>query len=90
MCSVIALAMAGVRLMMMEAFTMLSRRLYPFPHALGLEAKGSFDGRNGASVANQRDHTGDNCLIGASAKEERPGPRAEGLPTHLTLMGYEL
>jgi len=75
-------------LMVMEAFTLLTRRLYPFPHALGLEAKGGFDGRNGASVADQRDDTGDECLIGATAKEERPSPRAERLPTHLALEAW--
>jgi len=44
-------------LLVMHAFTMLSRRIDPLSHRLGLEAKGSFDGRDWAAVPDQRHHT---------------------------------
>src|SRR5262245_11207123 len=69
----------------MEAFTVLSGCVPPFAHGLGLEAKGGFDGRNRAAIADQRDQTDDGRLVSAPTKEGCPSPCAEGLAANLTL-----
>src|SRR5262249_10810413 len=56
-------------LLVMETLAMLSRRLHPFANRLGLEAKGGHDGWHGATVADEREHTGDGCFRGATTKE---------------------
>ena len=69
----------------MNLFTMLSGRLDPFAHGLGLKAEGGLDCRYRAAVADQGHDTRDGCLIGAAAEERCSGTCAEGLATDATV-----
>lgn len=75
---------------MMQRFGMRAGSVDPFAYCLSLELERYFNRRNWTAMTDQRDHTSERLLVGASTKEERSSPSTERRATNSAAVALPL